>query len=282
MPPKEIQESITALGVQIAVTNKDGEDYISLTDIARYKSDEPSAVIANWMRSRNTVDFLGVWETLHNPNFNSIEFEGIEQQAGKNAFTMSPRKWIKATNAIGIRAKGGRYGGAFAHTDIALDFAAWISPEFRLYVFKDYQRLKLDENSRLNPDWNVNRMFSRMNYRMHTDAVKENLIPHISGERAKKITYATEADVLNVAVFGMTAKQWRESHPNEDGNVRDHATTRQLLVLANLETMNAELIRDGWDRASRVKKLNDMGIRQMKSLEGNPTIRRIEDGQKQK
>ncbi|MEG2200587.1 MAG: KilA-N domain-containing protein [Raoultibacter sp.] len=278
MAPKEVNEKITALGIEISVASTGSrDDFISLTDIARFKSDEPSAVIANWMRNRDTVDFLGVWESLHNPSFNSLEFDGIEQQAGKNAFTMSPKKWIAATNAIGIKAKGGRYGGAYAHIDIAFEFASWISPEFKLYVIKEYQRLKSNENSRLSLEWNEKRLFTKINYKIHTDAVKEHLEPVTIGA-AQKYIYANEADVLNVALFGVTAKQWRDAHENESGNVRDHATLHQLIVLANLESMNAQLLKIGMSRPERAAYLNEMAIQQLESLQENATIRRIEEG----
>lgn len=278
MTPKEVNEKITALGIEISVASTGSrDDFISLTDIARFKSDEPSAVIANWMRNRDTVDFLGVWESLHNPSFNSLEFDGIEQQAGKNAFTMSPKKWIAATNAIGIKAKGGRYGGAYAHIDIAFEFASWISPEFKLYVIKEYQRLKSDENSRLSLEWNEKRLFTKINYKIHTDAVKEHLEPVTIGA-AQKYIYANEADVLNVALFGVTAKQWRDAHENESGNVRDHATLHQLIVLANLESMNAQLLKIGMSCPERAAYLNEMAIQQLESLQENATIRRIEEG----
>ena len=273
---KETHGNINAMGVSIGITSDNGKnDFISLTDIARYKSDEPSAVIANWMRNRDTIDFLGVWESLHNPDFNSIEFEGIESQAGRNAFTMSPKKWIEATNAIGIRAKGGRYGGAYAHIDIAFEFASWISPEFKLYIIEDYRRLKSDENSRLSLAWNEKRLFTKINYRIHTDAVKATLIPEDISGRAASFVYATEADVLNVALFGKTAKEWREENPDAKGNMRDHATLHQLIVLANLESMNAELLKMGMDRPERAELLNRMAREQMESLLSNATLNRL-------
>lgn len=278
MGTMERKEKITALGIDISVaTTGTMDDYISLTDIARYKSDEPSAVIANWMRNRDTLDFLGVWESLHNPDFNSLEFEGIEAQAGKNAFTMSPKKWISLTGAIGIKAKGGRYGGAYAHTDIAFEFASWVSPEFKLYIIKDYQRLKSDENSRLSLEWNEKRLFTKINYKLHTDAIKEHLVPDISQSK-KNFVYATEADVLNAALFGVTAKEWRKANPDETGNIRDQATLNQLIVLANLESMNAELIKKGLSRAERAIELNAMAMEQLERLESSPTLRRLNGG----
>ena len=280
MSPKVINETINALGIEISVSSRgDKDDYISLTDIARYKSDEPSAVIANWMRNRDTIDFLGVWESLHNPNFNSLEFEGIEKQAGKNAFTISPKKWISLTNAIGIKAKGGRYGGAYAHIDIAFEFASWISPEFKLYVIKDYQRLKNDENSRLSIDWNEKRLFTKINYKIHTDAIKEHLAPITVGE-AKKYIYANEADVLNVALFRKTAKQWRDENPGIEGNIRDQATLHQLVVLANLESMNAQLIKEVMPKDERVSYLSKMAASQLKALKDNPTIAKLDKNNK--
>ena len=276
MSPSEINGTIEALGVKIGVSSTGTrDDFISLTDIARYKSDEPSAVIANWMRNRDTIGFLGVWESLHNPDFNSLEFEGIESQAGRNAFTMSPKKWVAATNAVGIRTKGGRYGGTYAHIDIAFEFASWISPEFKLYVIKDYQRLKSDENSRLSLEWNEKRLFSKINYRIHTDAIKESLVPDLTG-KAGKFVYATEADVLNVALFGQTAKQWRDNNPGKNGNIRDGATLHQLIVLANLESMNAQLIKEGKTRQERAAYLNAMAREQMAALAENPTLNAIE------
>ena len=278
MSAREHVESIEALGVAIRVaTVGNDDDYISITDIARYRSDEPSAVIANWMRNRDTLAFLGIWESLHKPNFNSVEFEGIEAEAGRNAFSISPRKWVRLTNAIGIRAKGGRYGGAYAHKDIAFEFASWVSPEFKLYVIKDYQRLKSDENSRLSVEWNERRMFSKINYRIHTDAIMEHLAPLEVGQ-ARRYVYADEADVLNVALFGMTARQWRAEHPGADGNIRDYATMHQLLVLANLESFNAQMIRSGIARDARASHLRDMAIQELESLGSNPTIRALEEG----
>ena len=267
MSTRGVTDTINALGVSIAVSSKgDGEDYISLTDIARYKSDEPGDVVKNWMRNRETIEFLGVWERLHNPDFNEVEFDRFKSESGRNAFTMSPTKWIRATGAVGIRSKRGRYGsGTFAHIDIAFEFASWVSPEFKLYVIKDYQRLKNDENSRLSLGWNEKRLFAKINYRIHTDAVEAHLEPIARG-RAKQFIYANEADVLNVALFGMTARQWRERHPGERGNIRDEASLHELIVLANLESMNAELIKNGRPREERVVYLREMAMRQLEAL----------------
>lgn len=229
-----IKDTIHAKGFDIGIyTNDFRNEYISLTDIARYKSDDPTAVIQNWMRGRDVIEFLGLWEGLHNPDFKPLEFEGFRSQAGANAFTMSPRKWIDATNAIGIVSKAGRYGGTYAHSDIAFEFASWISPEFKLYIIKDYQRLKSDENSRLSLGWNLNREISKLNYRVHTDAIKEHLIPPSLTPEQISYTYASEADVLNVALFGKRAKEWRDENPDKKGNIRDYASLQQLLVLAN-------------------------------------------------
>lgn len=237
----QFKEKIIANGNEISVIS-DGtdNDYISLTDIARYKSDEPTAVIANWMRNKDTIEFLGLWETLYNPAFKPIEFEGFKNQAGANAFTMSPKKWIESTGAIGIISKPGRYGGTFAYKDIAFEFASWVSAEFKLYIIKDYQRLKADENNRLSLDWNLKRTLTKINYKIHTDAIKENIIPKCITEHQQRFTYASETDVLNVALFGMTASEWKKQNPTLKGNIRDHVTIHQLVVLTNLESLNAE------------------------------------------
>lgn len=265
-------------GIEVAILARDGGgDYISLTDLARYKSDNPKMTIQNWMRNRNTLEFLGTWEKLNNPKFKGIEFDAFKEQAGLNSFVLTPTKWIGTTGAIGIRTKRGRIGGGtFAHVDIAFEFASWISPEFKLFVIQDYQRLKADETSRLSLQWNERRLFSKMNYRTHTDAVKKALITEGTRRDYASVVYATEADVLNVAVFGMTAKEWREGNPELDGNIRDNANVRQLLVLANLESMNAELLHQGKSRAERAEYLAGMAKRQFASLDANPTVRRLE------
>ena len=227
-----IKDTIHANGIDIGIYTTDFEnEFISLTDIARYKSDEPKDVIKNWMRSKDTLEFLGLWEQLHNSTFKGVEFDTFRNQAGSNAFTMSPSKWIDATNAIGIVSKSGRYGGTFAHSDIAFEFASWVSPEFKLYIIKDYKRLKTEENSKLSLGWNLNREISKLNYRVHTDAIKENLIPPVLTPQQISYTYANEADLLNTVLFGKTAKEWRDSNPNEKGNIRDLASIYQLLVL---------------------------------------------------
>ena len=275
----EANEKINALGVQIGVSSTGTrDDYISLTNIARYKSDEPKMVIQNWMRNRNTIEFLGVWEGLHNPDFKGIEFDAFRKEAGLNSFTMTPTKWISATNAKGVKVKRGHGGGTYAHVDIAFEFASWISPEFKLYIIKDYQRLKSDENSRLSLEWNEKSLFTKINYRIHTDAVKENLAPNIKG-KGGKFVYATEADVLNVALFGRTAKQWRDENPDKPGNLRDGATLHQLIVLANLESMNAQLIKEGRSRQERAEYLNAMAREQLSALADNPTVKALEGGE---
>ena len=259
---------INADGVQVEVRygGADG-DYISLTDIARYRTAEnPGYVIQNWMRSRNTVRFLGLWEHFHNSEFNYLEFEAIEREAGLNSFVLTPKRWVEQTRAKGIVTKQGRYAATFAHQDIAFEFASWISPEFKLYIVKDYQRLKSDENSRLSLGWNLNRELTKINYRIHTDAIKKHLIPEDISSKAQSFIYANEADVLNVALFGKTAKMWREENPDAKGNIRDGASLRELIVLVNLESMNAELIKLGLSRVNRAVRLNKMAIEQLTVL----------------
>lgn len=264
---KIIKDTIHAKGIDIGIYTSDFKnEYISLTDIARYKSDEPTAVIQNWMRNRDVIEFLGLWESLHNADFKHLEFEGFRHQAGANAFTMSPKKWIDATNAIGIVSKSGRYGGTYAHSDIAFEFASWISPEFKLYIIKDYQRLKFEENSRLSLTWNLNREIAKLNYKIHTDAIKENLIPAELTPKQISYTYANEADLLNVVLFGKTAKQWHDENPSKAGNIRDEATIHQLLVLANLESYNAVLINQGKTQSERIQLLRELAVQQMRTL----------------
>lgn len=279
MASKEIQDTFHVQGLDIRVVSTgDDDDYISLTDLAKYKirdDEDPSIAIKNWMRNRNTIELLGIWEQLHNPDFKQLEFDLFKKEAGLNAFTMSPTKWIQSTNAIGIRTKRGRYGsGTFAHVDIALDFATWISPEFRLYVFQEYRHLKADEASRINKQWQEKRLFASMNYRIHTDAIKETMNRSLP-DRLQRLEYAHEGDVLNLAVFGMTAKEWRDKHPKE-GNLRDNATLVQNLVLSNLESLNAVLLRDGMSRRERLAKLTQIAQSQMQSLSTQPTMKQIE------
>jgi len=275
MADKTFKSKISAKGTEISVLSQgDEDDYISLTDIARYKNpDEPKDVIANWMRLRHTIEYLGLWETLHNPNFKGVEFDPFLHEAGANAFTLSPQRWITATNAIGISSRSGRGGGTFAHKDIAFKFAAWISAEFELYIIKDYQRLKADENSRFSLDWNVNRILAKVNYRIHTDAIRDNLIPPKLTPKQKSFVYADEADLLNMALFGMTAAEWRKASPDESGNMRDYATIEQLLVLANLENINALYIAKGIPQPERLQELSHMARSQLTALLGNSSVK---------
>ena len=264
---KIIKDTLHANGIDIGIYTQDFEnEFISLTDMARYKSDEPTAVIQNWMRNRDVIEFLGLWERLHNPDFKPLEFEGFKKQAGANAFTKKKKKWIEATDAIGIVSKAGRYGGTYAHSDIAMSFATWISPEFQLYIMKDYRRLKADENSRLSLNWNLNREISKLNYRIHTDAIKENLLPPELTPTQVAYTYANEADMLNVVLFGKTAKQWKDENPTVKGTMRDVATLNQLLVLANLESYNAVLIHQRKAQKERMELLRQLAIQQLQTL----------------
>ncbi|MDF1618687.1 KilA-N domain-containing protein [Petrocella sp. FN5] len=279
MSKKSIKETIHAKGIDISIYSEDfHNEYISLTDIARYKSNEPNDVIKNWMRNRDTIEFLGLWESLHNQDFKPVEFDGFRKEAGLNAFTMSPTKWITAVNAKGIISKSGRYGGTFAHSDIALEFASWISAEFKLYIIKDYKRLKTDESSRFSLGWNLNREISKLNDRIHTDAIKENLLPPELTAYQISMTYASEEDLLNVALFGITAKQWREENTKMKGNIRDYATLNQLLVLANMESYNAILIEQNKSQAERVQLLHQLARSQLKAIEeiGTSEIKKLE------
>jgi hypothetical protein len=264
---KAKKTTIEVQGAAITILSQKEQDFICLTDIARFKSvDRLDDLIRNWLRNRNTVEFLGVWERLNNRNFNPVEFDGIRIQAGLNSFTLTPKQWIEKTRAIGIVSSAGRYGGTYAHKDIAFEFASWVSVEFRLYLIKEFQRLKDDESRRLSLAWNLNRTLSKLNYRIHTDAVKAHLIPPEVTPAQAAITYATEADLLNVALFGHTARQWRDANPKLEGNVRDYASVEQLLVLANMEGMNAEFIHMGLPQGERLKRLNQIAIRQMQVL----------------
>ena len=265
---KMVKEVIHANGIDIRIYTTDFQnEYISLTDIAKYKnSEDPRFVIQNWMRNRDTIEFLGLWEILSNPNFNRVQFEAVKKDAGLNRFVMTPTKWCEEMNSIGIRSKAGRYGGTYAHSDIAFEFASWISPEFKLYIIKDYKRLKSEENSRLSLNWNLNRELSKLNYRIHTDAIKANLIPPELTPAQIAYTYASEADMLNVVLFGKTAKQWRDENQNETGNIRDQATIYQLLVLSNMESYNAILIQQGKSQAERMKLLHELAVQQMTTM----------------
>ena len=260
--------TITVRDVNIRTIHKDGVDYISLTDIAKQKNAiDPNGVIGNWMRNRNTIEYLGLWEALHNPNFNPLEFEGFRKQAGLNAFTLSPSQWIEGTNAIGITAQAGRYGGTYAVSDIAFKFANWVSVEFELYLMMEYQRMKAAEQKQI--AWTAKRELSKLNYHIHTDAIKNNLVPEEVTPAQASIIYAEEADVLNVAMFGMTAKQWRETNPDLRGNIRDYATINELICLANMENLNSVLINEGVPQGERLVKLNQVAIHQMQILEDN-------------
>ena len=273
---KSKKTTIEVQGTSIVVLSQNQQDIFCLTDIAKFKNpDHPDDVIRNWLRSRNTVEFLGVWERLNNPSFNPVEFDGIKMQTGLNSFVLTPKQWIQKTGAVGLTSSAGRYGGTYAHRDIAFEFASWISVEFKLYLIKEFQRLKDDESRRLSLAWNLNRTLSKLNYRIHTDAIKAHLIPAVVTPAQAAITYATEADLLNVALFGQTAKQWRDSNPKLDGNMREYATVEQLLVLANIEGMNAELIHMGLSQRERLKRLNAIAIRQMQVLTSTSAIKKL-------
>ena len=259
---------IIVQNTDITIINVNGEDYVSITDLARHKSDDPTAVIGHWMRNRNTIEFLGIWESLYNPDFKHLEFEVFRKEAGLNAFTLSPKKWIETTNAIGLTSKSGRYGGTFAHKDIAFKFASWISVEFELYIVKEFQRLKAEEQKALG--WSAKRELSKINYRIHTDAIKHTLIPSEIQPKQASIIYANEADILNMAMFGMTAKQWKEAHPDLKGNIRDYASINELICLSNMENINALLIQQNIPQSERLVQLNKIAIHQMGILESGP------------
>jgi hypothetical protein len=269
---------IEVKGMSITVVQLHGTDYISLTNIARYKNaDEPKDVVKNWIRSKTTIEFLGLWERLNNPLFKGVEFDALHREAGANAFVLSPSKWIEKTNAIGITSKQGNMGGTYAHKDIAFEFAAWLSAEFKLYLIREFQRLKDAENNDRQQSWSLQRTLSKINYRIHTDAIKESLIPcKVDHEQAGAV-YASEADLLNVALFGMTAKQWREDNADKEGNIRDDATIEQLVVMTNLESINALLIRKGMTSGERLQQLNETAILQMRSLLNNSAVKKIGD-----
>lgn len=276
MPGKKLK--IEAQGHEIAVlAYENQDDFISLTDIARQKNKERTdIVILNWLRNRNTIEFLGVWEQMHNPNFKPIEFDGIRSQSGLNSFVLTPKQWIESTSAIGITSKAGRYGGTYAHKDIAFEFASWISPEFKLYIIKDYQRLREEEQYRLSSAWDLRRELSKTNYHIHTDSIKENLIHNKLTKNQIGYTYANEADMLNVALFGLTAKEWKTNNPEKVGNMRDYATIEELIVMANLESANAQFIAENVPQAERLQKLNQMARFQLKSLLNNSSLKKLE------
>ena len=262
------KDVIHAEGIDIGIYTSDYEnEFISLTDMAKKREGEyPGYVIQNWMRNRSVISFIGLWEALHNPDFNCLEFEAIKNEAGDNGFVMTPKRWIELTGAIGIISKQGRYAATFAHRDIAFEFASWISPEFKLYIIEDYQRLKKDENSRLSLNWNLNREIAKLNYRIHTDAIKDHLIPPELTPEQIAYKYANEADMLNVVLFGKTAKQWRDANPGKKGNIRDDANLNQLLVLANMESYNAILIGQGKTMSERIVLLRELAVKQMETL----------------
>jgi hypothetical protein len=267
-------KSIIVQDIEIHVTNKDDQDYICLTDMVKAK--DGNFFVTDWLRNRNTLEFLSTWERINNPNFNYGEFALIKNQAGLNRFKISVKEWVKLTNAIGLFAKPGRYGGTYAHRDIAFEFGSWLSPEFKLYLIKEFQRLKEQEIASKGLQWDLNRSLTKTNYRIHTDAIKENLIPPMVSNAQAGSIYAGEADVLNVALFGKTAAQWKAEHPELNGNMREYATVHQLVVLASLESQNALLIQQGLPQQERVEVLNRLAIQQLESLAGNPAISKIE------
>ena len=276
MPGKE--KHIVKMKVQdkeITILKTEKHEYISLTDMLKAKDGD--FFISDWLRNRNTIEFLGIWESVNNPDFNYGEFATIKSQAGLNFFKISVKEWVAKTNAIGLTAKAGRYGGTYAHKDIAFEFGMWISPTFKIYLIKEYQRLKEEEQSQSRLDWSVSRTLAKINYRIHTDAIKESLIPPKLKKNELQIIYATEADLLNKALFGLTANEWRKKNPQKEGNIRDYASIQQLVVLANLESLNALFIRQGLGCSERLKLLNDQAIKQMRSLINTPTIKALKE-----
>lgn len=266
-------KKIEVEGKEITVILGGNQEYISLTDMLKAKDGD--FFIADWLRNRNTVEYLGIWESVYNPNFNYGEFAIIKSQAGLNSYKLSVKDWVEKTNAIGLKATAGRYGGTYAHPDIAFEFGIWISPQFKIYLIKEFQRLKEEENSRLNLEWNLQRTISKINYQIHTDAIKDNLIPKEITKKQSGFVYANEADLLNDALFGMTAKEWRDNNPDKKGNIRDHATLEQLVILSNLESINALLIHQELSQGERLMQLNKVAINQMKSLLENSSIRKL-------
>ncbi len=260
-------------GVAITIVRSHESDYLSLTDMLKAKDGD--FFISDWLRNRNTVEFLGIWEGVHNPAFNYGEFATIKSQAGLNSYKLSVKEWVKQTNAIGLRATTGRYGGTYAHQDIAFEFGMWISAEFKVYLIKEFQRLKAEENNRLKLEWSLQRTLAKINYRIHTDAIKETLMPPVITRQHASLVYANEADLLNVALLGKTAREWRAAHPDAEGNVRDHASLEQLVVLTNLESLNAVLIRQGLPQPERLRKLNEIAITQMRTLLSSTTLKSL-------
>jgi hypothetical protein len=266
-------KKIQVEGKEITILFDDNKEYISLTDMLKVKDGD--FFISDWLRNRNTVEYLGVWESVYNTNFNYGEFAIIKSQAGLNSYKLSVKEWVGKTNAIGLKATAGRYGGTYAHPDIAFEFGMWISPQFKIYLIKEFQRLKSEENNRLKLNWDLQRTLSKVNYHIHTDAIKENLIPKEITKQQKSSVYANEADLLNVAIFGITAKAWREINPTKTGNIRDYATLEQLVVLSNMESINALLIRQELAQNDRLVQLNKVAITQMKSLIENNAIKNL-------
>ena len=271
-----IKSELNVNNNKVSVIRISTEEYISLTDLARYADeDEPRYPIQNWMRNKDVISFLGLWEKLNNENFKGVEFDTFKNEAGSNKFKISPQKWIKETNAIGIISKSGNNGGTFAHSDIALEFASWLSPEFKLYLIKEFERLKRNEAYQEKIDWNASRVLSKANYKIHTDAIKNSIVPNLITDIQKKHAYSTEADLLNVALFGMTAKEWKDKNQGLKGNQRDYADIRQLLVLCNLETINATMINDKITQSARLEKLNKIAIDQLKILENDENLTKL-------
>lgn len=271
--------SIVVQGTLVAVANRGEQDYISLTDMVKRFGDE--SVLYGWLRNRNTLEFLGIWEKIHNPDFKPLEFERFRAEAGLNSFSLSPSKWVQATAAIGIYAKAGRGGGTYAHRDIAFEFGSWLSPEFKLYLIKEFQRLKDDEAQRVSREWSFQRALAKVNYRIHTDAIQAHLIPPELTKAQTQVVYASEADLLNVALFGKTAGDWRRENPKLPGNMRDHSTLEQLVVLSNLESLNSVLIHQGLPAPDRLRQLNSIAILQIRSLLTSSAVKRLTPGKKQ-
>jgi KilA-N domain len=282
MAKQKILTTLNVEGSDIRIVQQNEQDFISLTDIARrFNEENPSILIINWLRTKDTLDFLGVWEKLNNPNFNLIEFDKIRNEAGRNNFVLSASRWIESTNAIGITSKVGRYGNTLAHRDIALGFCYWNSPAFQLYLIQEFQRLKSDETQRLSLEWSVRRLITKANYKIHSDAVRNHIVPpKLQNTQFEGNYFASEADILNMAVFGISAREWREQNLDIKGNMRDYASIEQLLVLANLESMNARYIKMGLTQSERLNELNDIAIDQIRILIESPSIKHLKSGDK--
>ena len=267
-------KKILVVGTKISVISREDQDYLSLTDMLKAKDGD--FFISDWLRNRNTLEFIGIWESINNPDFNYGEFAIIRNQAGLNSFKISVKEWVQKTNAIGLKATAGRYGGTFAHKDIAFEFGMWISPQFKLYLVKEFQRLKEEEKLRIETGWDVKRMLAKVNYRIHTDAIKKHLVPNKISSKISSNIYADEADILNVALFGLSAKEWRDKNKSKEGNIRDYAAVEQLVVLVNLESLNAQYIIEGIPQPERLMKLNEIAITQLVALINNPSIKKLE------